>query len=375
VLGDLNIKTKTALREHLVPSAQVNNPIDMLGGASPEEYGKALETVLTDPGIDAALVVQVPTSLVDPVEVAVKIGAAAAKSQKTVMACLMGDASIQNARTTLHSLHIPMYIFPEQTGKVFSAMLHYQHWLSIPAEQPVKLSGVNRMLAQLEINKAGAIKTLGEAHVRPILKAYGLTVIPGGNIVSDKTEASAAAAQIGFPVAMKIVSPDILHKSDAGGILLNLEDKEAVETGFEIMMLKIKTSHPKAEIEGVLVEAMAPKGIEVIIGMRRDPQFGPLIMFGLGGIYVELFGDVAFRVAPFTYRDALEMVQQTKAGRLLSGLRGQEPADIDGVVNCILRVGQIALDFPEIDEIEINPLLVLQKGQGAIALDARAILK
>jgi acetyltransferase len=375
ILGDLEQETKTNLRQHLVPSAQVNNPIDMLGGASPREYGQALEIVLADPGIDTALIVQVPTSLVDPVEVAIKIGSVAEKTQKTVMACLMGDASIQEARRTLHSLHIPMYIFPEQTGRVFGAMLRYGEWLSLPIELPAKLSGVDKNIAQMEINKCGKIKTLGEAYVRPILKAYGINVISGGNIATNKNEAVATAINVGFPVAMKIVSPDILHKSDAGGILLNLEDEKAVERGFEGIIEKINGFLPQAKIEGVLIEAMAPKGQEVIIGMRRDPQFGPLIMFGLGGVYVELFGDVAFRVAPFTRRDAVEMIHQTKAGRLLGGLRGQAPADIDAVVDCLLRLGQIALDFPEIDEIEINPLTVLPQGKGAIALDARAILK
>jgi acetyltransferase len=215
-------------------------------------------------------------------------------------------------------------------------------------------------------------KTLGEAQTRPLLAAYGLPLIPG-EVVSSSAEAVRAARRLGYPVVLKIVSSDLLHKSEAGGIRLNLGNDQAVQTAYEEMLSSIRESHPEARLEGVLVEKMAPRGYELIVGMRRDPAFGPLVMFGLGGIYVELFGDVAFRIAPMTRQDAFEMIYQTKAGKLLSGLRGQPPADMDAVVDCLLRLGQLALDFPQIEEIEMNPLLVFERGQGAIALDARAI--
>jgi len=173
---------------------------------------------------------------------------------------------------------------------------------------------------------------------------------------------------------MKIVSPQLLHKSDAGGIKLNLADEAALRQAYSAMMTEINAARPDALLEGVMVERMAPKGQEVIIGMRRDPGFGPLMMFGLGGIYVELFKDVSFRVAPLSAEDARQMITETRAGRLLTGFRGQPRADLDAVVEVMLRLSQLALDHPEIEESEVNPLLVFSEGQGALALDGRVIL-
>jgi acyl-CoA synthetase (NDP forming) len=193
-------------------------------------------------------------------------------------------------------------------------------------------------------------------------------------MANSAKEAAAAANEMGFPVVMKVVSADILHKSDAGAIRLGIKNKQEAVQGYDEILRSAMKYNSKAVIDGVLVEKMAPKGQEVIVGMRRDPQFGPLMMFGLGGIYVELFKDIAFRVAPLSHHDALEMVNETHAGRLLQGFRGMEPADIEAVVDCIIRLGQLSLAFPQIEEIEINPLLVLEANKGAIALDARAIL-
>jgi acetyltransferase len=215
---------------------------------------------------------------------------------------------------------------------------------------------------------------LGEAESRPLLEAYGIPLVDAIKATTAE-EAAGASERLGFPVVMKIVSPQLLHKSDAGGIRLNLRSSEEVVAAFGEMMQTIHNARPEAQIEGVLVEKMAPKGLEVIIGMRRDPGFGPLMMFGLGGIYVELFKDVSFRVAPLSRRDARQMIEQTRAGRLLTGFRGSIPADVDAVVEVMLRISQIAMDFPEIDEIEINPLIVYEEGKGALALDSRLIRK
>jgi len=213
---------------------------------------------------------------------------------------------------------------------------------------------------------------LGEAATRPLLEAYGIPVVHGGEAKTAK-EAAAVAKAAGFPVVMKIVSPDILHKSDVGGIRLNLKSEGEVEAEFEKLMADIKARVPGAKIEGVLIEQMAPKGQEVIVGMKRDAGFGPLVMFGLGGIYVELFKDVAFRVAPVSREDALAMIHETAAGKLLTGFRGAAKADLEAVVDVICRVGQMALDFPAIQEAEVNPLLVFEEGKGSLALDGRVL--
>jgi acetyltransferase len=214
---------------------------------------------------------------------------------------------------------------------------------------------------------------LGEAETRPVLEAYGLSLIAGGLAVETK-QAVEMASDIGFPVAAKVVSPQILHKSDIGGIALNLDSADAVEKALSDMREKITNAMPNAEIKGFLIEEMAPDGLEVIIGMRRDPTFGPLMMFGLGGVFVELFKDVGFGVAPLTEEQVHEMIDDTKAGQLLKGFRGGPVYDAQAVVDAISRLSLLALDFPMISEVEINPLLVLPRKEGAKVLDARMIL-
>ena len=179
---------------------------------------------------------------------------------------------------------------------------------------------------------------------------------------------------MGYPVVMKVASEDVLHKSDYGAIAVNIKDDGELANAYEKIIQNVKKHDAKARIEGVLVEKMAPKGQEVIIGMKRDASFGPLMMFGMGGVFVELFKDVAFRVAPLTYADAEEMLKSTKANKLLSGWRGGESYDKEAILQNILSLSQLAVDFPQIEEIEINPLLVLPEGQGALALDCRMIL-
>lgn len=205
-----------------------------------------------------------------------------------------------------------------------------------------------------------------------LLQAYQIPVVRG-NVANDPVSAGEVAREIGFPVVMKINSPDILHKSDLGGIRLGLSSKAEVMKAYDEMFDSIRQKIPDARLEGVLIEAMAPKGNEVIIGMKRDPGFGAMMMFGFGGIFVELFKDVSFRVAPLTRLDAEDMVLSTKAGKLLQGYRGEKEKDIEAIVDVILKLSQIAIDYPEIEEIEINPLLVLEKG--VLALDGRAILR
>lgn len=372
-LADLHPDTKLYLRERLNPSAQVDNPIDMLGGASPEEYALALEATLKDENVDIAIPINVPTSIINPVDIATAFADEAAKTTKTVISCIMGDASTKDARTTLHSRDVPMYMFPEQVGSVLGAMLGYKQWLETDAEPVSVITDVSDEKARVVLNSQPTVRYLSEASVRPLLQAYGITVVPG-RTASNIKEAITIAGELGFPVALKIASPDILHKSDAGCIKLNLKGAEDVSRAYEKILENAATTNQAARIDGMLVEKMAPSGYEVIIGMKRDPQFGPLMMFGMGGIYVELLTDISFRIAPMSRKDATKMILETKAGNLLTGVRGQVPADIDMTADCIMRLGQLAIDFPEIGEIEINPLLVLAQGEGVMALDARAIM-
>lgn len=372
-LADLSAETTAHLREILNPAAQIANPIDMLGGAEPREYGLAAACALKDPGVDAVCVINVPTALVDPGEIARSVSEAATGSQKMLLTCVLGDASITQPRLILHENRIPFFVYPESVGFVISAMLKYSQWQRMEIAQKASGLQIDPAPARALFEKFDLTQNLGEAHTRPLLEAYGIPVISGG-IARSKAEAVDLARKLGFPVALKIVSPDILHKSDAGGIRLNLRDENAVGDAYRMIYESVSTAHPDAVLEGVLVESMAPRGQEVIVGMQRDPNFGPLIMFGMGGIYVELFKDVSFRIAPVTREEARQMIHDTHAGRLLTGFRGQKVADLEAVVDCILRISQFALDFPEVQEVEVNPLLVMPEGQGALALDGRIIL-
>jgi acetyl coenzyme A synthetase (ADP forming)-like protein len=365
--------TKTALRARLCADIQLANPIDMLGGAGPAEFEFALPHILADSQIDAVLVIVVPHLLLDATETACKIGRVAEFSAKPVLTCFVGDRNVDEARRILHQHNLPMYCFPEIAAQTLSAMSRHANWRQkTNGDAPPPTLTVDRAAVRHVLAQSNATRALGEADTRPILTAYRIPVIPG-QVAHSSAEAVDIAAALGGPVALKIVSLDILHKSDAGGIRLNLTGAAAVTAAYRDLMTVAAVTQPRARINGALVEAMAPPGHEVIVGMRRDPQFGPLLMFGLGGIYVELLTDVSFRVAPINRAEALAMIRETKAGKLLSGLRGQPPADINAAANCLLSLSQLALDFPEIVEVEVNPLRVLE--HGAVALDGRIILK
>lgn len=372
-LADLSDVSKEKLRAALVPAAQVSNPVDMLGAGSPAEYEQVCKILFEDPNVDILLPILVPQALISPVEVAQAIINAAESKSKPVLACFMGDHSVGEARILLHKHGIPMYAYPEVTGEVLGAMLSYKAQQTSSRGEIVKFAGIDSSTASYVIHKNLLEPSLGERWTRPLFKAYGIPIVPG-DFAASADEAVKIAESVGYPVVLKIVSPQLLHKSDIGGIKLNLKDASSVRIAYETMMHDIAALDPSARLEGTMVEAMAPRGHEVIIGMRREPGFGPLMMFGFGGIFVELFGDVAFRVAPFTREDALEMIRETKAGRVLAGIRGGAPADFDAVVEAILRLSQLCLDYPNIAEMEINPLLVFDKGKGVLALDGRAIL-
>ncbi len=371
-LASISAEKQALLAEKLNPAAQVANPVDMLGGAEADEFAHCLSTLSDDPGVDILMPMLVPQSLVNPADIAKAIVDHTQGVGKTVLACMVGEQSIKEARAVLHANQIPLAIFPETPGKVLGAMAGYREWVSKGQSGTFEFSAEYRENAARYLSGLNA-DVLGEAETRPLLASYGMDLIPGG-FAENAARAAEIAAEIGFPVALKIVSPQVLHKSDSGGIRLGLDSAEAVEIAAEKMKIRILAAIPDAEVKGFLVEKMAPEGLEVIVGMRRDPTFGPLMMFGLGGIYVELFKDVGFGVAPLNQNQARDMIEKTKAGRLLKGFRGGPAYDMESVIDAIGRLSQIALDFPVISEIEVNPLLVLPEGEGAKILDARAIL-
>jgi acetyltransferase len=364
--------TQARLAQFTHSEAQLGNPVDMLGGAEPSQYGRAVRLLLEGDTYDAVLPILVPQALVDPGAVAEAIGEAAAGSGKPVLACFMGDDAVRQPMAVLHRHRIASYQFPEQAARALGALAFYaRHRMAAADADEALASGPRRPVAPLAFPPDRTY--LGEWDCRPLLAAYGVSQ-PRLALARTPQEAVELAEDIGFPVALKIVSPGVFHKSDVGGVQLGLSGAGAVEMAYEDLLNQVRHHLPQARVDGVLVAQMVQPGHELIVGMRRDPQFGPLVMFGLGGVYVELLGDVAFRVAPFSRVETLAMIAETHAGKLLSGLRGQAPADIDAVAGVVERLAQLALDHPQIQEIDINPLMAYPDGQGALAVDVRMVV-
>jgi acetyltransferase len=370
-LATLDPRTVQALRKRLPEASNFYNPVDVLGDADADRYSFAAENLLRDPNVDAVLGVLTPQAMTQPRETAEKLAFAAAQSKKPVLACFMGGNAMNEANETLSEYKVPNYPYPERAVQSLAKMAQYREWREEPPDEPTPI-GANREAAQavFEAARREDRVNLGEVEARQVLQAYGLTV-PQSQVAQTAEEAADQAEKIGFPVVMKIVSPDILHKSDIGGVRLGVRDRQEAMDAFELMMLRVRRYAPEAIIRGVFVQEMIQSGREVIIGSTRDPQFGPLVMFGLGGIYVEVLKDVSFRVAPFGERHARRMIEEIRSAPLLRGARGERSSDVDAIVKCLLTVSQMVTDFPNIVEMDINPLKVREAGAGAVAVDAR----
>ena len=375
-LARFELETIYSLEQYLPDSASAANPVDLLGDARADRYRFALERVSNDPNVDGILVLLTPQAMTEIDLTAKIIGSLSHHIDIPILGCFMGEARIQNGINILIADGIPNYAFPERAANAFKAMSTYRSIKTRPIPEythfEVDHSAVRVVLAQARLENR---LTIGDAESRAILQAYGLR-IPRSEIAETPEKASLLAGKIGYPVVLKISSPDILHKTDIGGVKVGLQNSADVRDAFELMVYRAQRYLPEARIWGCMVQEMAPSGgLEVLVGMNRDPQFGPLITFGLGGIYVETLRDVTFRVAPFSYHEAEEMLTQIRAHALLDGVRGQPPIDKSAIVDTLLRISQLVQDFPEIIELDINPLMVYHQGEGALALDMRLVLK
>lgn len=368
--------TRSALRAALGPAAQLANPIDMLGAASTPEYEAAGRVLLASPTYDALLVLLVPNTVTDPVGIADALQRLQAEQsvRKPIFVCAMGGISIAAGMRRLHRHRIPPFAFPETAARALAAARGWQRWRLSPPESPLPSPPALPAAVQqaLQAHLQGGRAALGESDLIHLLQPLGFP-FPPGCLAATPAAAAACAGQIGRPVALKIVSPDLLHKSDAGGVRLHVAPAAAAEACADLLAA-VARQRPQARIHGVLVQAMAPPGLEVIVGMRRDPTFGPLILFGGGGIYVEALADVAVRVAPVSRAQAAAMIEETVVGGLLAGARGRPPADIPALADLILRVSDLACAAPELAEFELNPVLAHPAGEGVTAVDARAVL-
>ena len=369
--------TQAILRGFLLPDAQVAGPVDMLGGARADDYRRALAAVLDDAETDGVMTILTPQAVVDSTAV-VRAQAEAATlhpSGKPLVACLMGEASLLDAYAAAHASRIPAFTFPEEAATALGALSQRGRWLASAHPSPCAPTGMDPQRAQALLDAASATgqRVLDAEQGQAILRAAGVA-IPPSELATSAEEAAEVARRVGFPVALKLISPDITHKTDIGGVLLAIQDAEAARAGFQTIMRRARLAQPQASLRGAQVQRMVSGGQEVIVGVKRDPTLGPLVMFGMGGIYAEALADVSFRLAPLSAVDAEEMIDEVRSARILSGLRGAPPADRAALVDAILRVGWLAHTCPQVSELDINPLLVLPAGEGVVAVDARFVV-
>jgi acetyltransferase len=362
------------LERFLPDAASAANPVDVLGDAGADRYRFALQQVVNDPHVDGVLVILTPQATTDIQETARVIADIAQDASIPVLTSFMGEARVQEGTAILDEHKIPNFPHPERAALALKALSTYRQFCEQPEPEyesfEVDQASVGELINQTLSEQRLSI---GDPETRGILSAYGFE-IPASQLAETADEAVEIADMIGFPVVLKVASPDILHKTDVGGVRVGLESSEDVRDAFDLITYRAQRYLPEARLWGCLVQKMVPPGLEVLIGMNRDPQFGPLVTFGLGGIYVEILKDVAFRLAPFSRLEAGAMLREIRARALLDGYRGQQPVDKDAIIDALLRIGQMVIDFPEIAELDINPFVVYEQGRGGVALDMRLVL-
>lgn len=372
----VDAQASLALRETLPAAATIYNPIDLLADATPAQYRAVIDVALADTNVDAVVVIFVErerAAASRSIAIAQAI-VACNDRQKPIIACLLGGES-NEARGVLTAGGVPEYDAPERAVAVLKAMCEYTAWRNRPPRVVTRFK-VHRRRVERIISRHLRTNRLhiAEVKAKDILKAYDFQV-PEGHLAISVEDAIEQAERIGYPVAMKIVSPDIVQKSDFGGVKLNIVNRQGVQDGFDLMMLRVGQRAPEAWIDGVYIEKMLDRGLEVIMGMHRDPQFGPMLMFGLGGIYVEVMKDVAFNLAPITFDEAMTMLTSTKSYQILVGARGEGAVDMAVLAHCLQKISQLATDFPQIAELEINPLIVGDIGTEPVVADAKINLR
>jgi 4-hydroxybutyrate---CoA ligase (ADP-forming) len=353
------------------PHGSSRNPIDIVGDADYNRFEKVLQEILSNPNVGSVVTMCTPSATLDYNELARTVIKTSKNTGKTMLAALMGLAEGLENKQILSEGGIPHFMYAEPAIRTLESMYRFSRWLNIKNE-PVKSYPVDKQKVKdilLDVKRQGRSNLL-EDEGYEVLKAYGFPV-PKSILVNDENDAVNASNSIGYPVVMKISSKDVIHKSDSGGVRVGLKNDAEVKDAFNLILSNVKDRHPNADIKGILVQEMIPKSRETILGSKQDKLFGPLLMFGLGGIYVEILKDVNFRLAPISEPEAKDMVNSIKTIDLLKGARGERPSDLSSIVDCLLRLSQLVVDFPEIEEFDINPLLVLEEGKGSRVVDVR----
>lgn len=371
--------TQEVLQRHLPAAASVQNPVDMIASAGPDAYRECVRRLLAAEEVDALVVIYTPTGMVATREIGRAVAEAVDASRgdgadgKPVLASVVGeDEEIHRLRTPAGEI-VPVFPFPEEIGRVLGKVSRYAEWRradpGVFPDLPDQDLEIARTVCERALAQRGT-GWLGAEETRNVLAAAGLQVAPGG-VAGSADEAAAIAGSIGYPVAVKLASHEIVHKTEIGGVRLDLGGEEEVRAAWDAIAARLADEGRGEAMEGVLVQPMLAGTAEVMIGMEHDPLFGPLVAFGLGGIHVEILRDVAFRVAPLTDRDAREMVRSIRGFRLLEGYRGHPAADVKALEEALLRVARLADRVPQIAELDLNPVFALEPGHGYHIADAR----
>jgi len=376
----LSPQTQAALQAFLPPTASVGNPVDMVASAPPAQYRQAVEVLMEAADVDAIIVIYIPvgfaenqaylTAIRDGVSTGLAKGAT-----KTVLGCWM--SMNEHGALVAGDKRVPSYAFPEVPARVLGRMADYAAWRSrpdayVPELENIDVGASRRLCERILAAHGPGWLTLPECF--ELLAEFGLPVAKHG-LARNAEEAVAAAEKLGYPVVLKLSPRQLVHKTELGGVRLNLADAAAVRSAYGAMSDAWAHHAPGQPLDGILVQAMVKGGTEVMSGMTRDPLFGPLLAFGLGGVMVEALGDVCFRVAPLTVADAREMLRSPKGSVLLRGFRGNPPCDLMALEDALLRLARLADELPQVQELDLNPILVFAAGQGCLLIDARIRLR
>ena len=370
----LNESVRAPLTARLPSIATVANPLDMTAEVDADEYRQTLQALLGQSDVDGALVVSTPAGHVTGEAVATAILEAKATTKKPIVVCLFGVNDLSTEVAFLEKRGVPTYTFPEEAVEGLGGLARYWAWKT-RSRDPVRSFPVDRAKAEGVLGHAreSGHSVLPEYAARGLLEAYGIS-FPASALATTVEDAVGAAARIGYPVVLKVASPDISHKTDVGGVAVGIADAAALRSAWERMDRSVRAAAPRAKVDGFEVQAQVPGGKEVLVGFQQDPNFGPIVVFGMGGIYVEVLRDVAFRLAPMRPLSALRMVESIRAFPLLKGVRGEPPSDLAALTEAIERVSQLAVEHPEVAELDLNPLIVRPARLGVVAVDARVVL-
>lgn len=373
-LARLSAETVEKLRAELPPYASAENPVDLLGDPDPQRYARVVELVQADPQVDAVLAVLSLHAMTRPVETAEAL-ARGFQWGKTTLLVLLGAADMLPGREQFARVGLPDLNSPRRAAQVLAAMNRLRVWRERPPRVVTRFA-VNRRRVERLIGRQRrlGVRQVGEVWAKEILQAYGFR-IPGGQLVLEADKAIEAAESLGYPVAVKVVSPDVVHKSDVGGVKLFISDPEQLRDAFDLLALRIQRHAPGARLDGWYIERMSPRGLEVVLGMRRDAQFGPVLLFGLGGIFVEELADLAAGLAPITADEARQMLMATRSCQMLLKSKAGGELDLEELVEALQRLSQLATDFPQVEELEINPYMLFPRGAPAMVVDARMLLR